>query len=592
MNTISKTERQRIAGYLVGLAFDDVPRSERPRRDDVAKAMAEALDNVSDDEQKLLESAVPVGAPSLTAAMKRAILKTVADPVIERARRATQVDNRRDDITTPPLNIMKAAARIAVAPETASANDIDAIDAWVAKKGAHDVITMDDFVIEDRGLPEGFDADTQKAFLDAVGKELTRFGGNVRASFVAVVAGRLILDGNTTPERADFKWGVKRAYDVGVSETDGIANKDHYEGITDDLLALRPRQKIRVQELAAIADYVIAAGDDWSINDERDRREQVHVGQLKYADGSASTGFAPLCCRRSSARTRSNQEIEPQNVKAVAMIAAAAEIEQTGAFDAVDRMVELFMEGMLPVRDDAGGRALDNYYWRSEDRLDASSWAAQYSRVLGIGHGAGSDVQPNAAFDQQLMRFVASLVRYDGDLQVSNIVTASRGDRPSTSEKVRKSAQDFAANASCTAGLLDLRCPPSQQAHRPRVRRAVPGDAATLLRGHWTVAADRACVGHRVRDHAAGRSTPRQGQGDQGSARLARRLRGRSVGLGGRHSLPSRRERHGQRHEYGGRQPRRLRADGFGGEQHPRRGRQSDEDIASIARPTAGVPRA
>ena len=97
---------------------------------------------------------------------------------------------------------------------------------------------------------------------------------------------------------------------------------------------------------------------------------------------------------------------------------------------------------MLPVRDDSGGRALDNYYWQAEDRLDASARAGQYSRVLGLGQAPRSEVQPNSTFDQQLMRFVSSLVRYDGDLQVSNVVTFNRGERPSTSEKVRKAGPE------------------------------------------------------------------------------------------------------------------------------------------------------
>ena len=39
----------------------------------------------------------------------------------------------------------------------------------------------------------------------------------------------------------------------------------------------------------------------------------------------------------------------------MALIAAAYELEQTGAFDVVDQMVELFMKGLLPVKDDSGG---------------------------------------------------------------------------------------------------------------------------------------------------------------------------------------------------------------------------------------------
>ena len=48
----------------------------------------------------------------------------------------------------------------------------------------------------------------------------------------------------------------------------------------------------------------------------------------------------------------------------------------------------------------------------------------------------------------QLMRFVSALVRYDNTLQVSQVVNMNTKDRLGTSEQVRKSAQDLAANAS------------------------------------------------------------------------------------------------------------------------------------------------
>jgi hypothetical protein len=448
MNTISKTERRRLAGHVAGLAFDGARASSKPPRDKIADAFDPGLDDVTDTTRALLNAAAGLAVDDLTPTMQRAVLGVLAVPVIEKAHSATPYADRRDDISRPPLNVLKAAARIAADPTNSTTTDSSTLDRWVGTKGNTVVANMDDYVVEDRGLPAGFDEAAQKAFVAAVEAELRRLGGNVKPPFIGVVAGRLILDGNTVPGRADFKWAVKRGYDDGVEETDGVANKIHYDGIVDDLKDLRPRQPIRVQELASVADYVIAAGDDWSIDDARDRKTQVTVGLLKYADGTSATGFAPLELPAIISADASNQEIEPQNVKAVGMIAASCEIEQTGAFDAVDRMVELFMEGMLPVRDDSGGRALDNYYWRAEDRLDAGDRAAQYARALGVGHSARSDVQPNMAFQQHVMRFVSSLVRYDGDLQVSNVVTASRGERPSTSEKVRKAAQDLAANAS------------------------------------------------------------------------------------------------------------------------------------------------
>lgn len=306
--------------------------------------------------------------------------------------------------------------------------------------------TQNQFEPDPRGLPDNFD---DARFRTAVQDRLTKYIGQPSDEFIAIVVGRLLLDGNTSPDRSDFRHAVKRAYDTGVAETAGTTNREHYERIATDILALRRTKVIRYQEFAAVADHVIAAADEgWNINDNVSRRSQVQVGLIKYADGTVDTGFASLDLPPIVSEDAANQEIEPINVQAVALLAASYEIEQTGAFDVVDQMVDLFMQGLVPVRDDSGGRSLNRYYWQAEDRLDGSARAAQYARVLGHGDTDRTDAQPNTQFDQLLLRFVSALVRYDSMLQVSNVVTGDVADRVASSEPVRKAAQDLAANAS------------------------------------------------------------------------------------------------------------------------------------------------
>jgi hypothetical protein len=448
MNTINGAGRQQLARHLLAVAFGEVPAATRPRIPALTSAVRQRLAQplADGDLSKLAALANERDTTKATPAQRRALLRVFGLPALERASAAVPAHERRPDLTQAPLAVLAAAARVELDAGNATATDTTTLDSWV-RKGAT-VADMDDYVAEDRGLPSNFDINP---FVKAVDDRLEQLGGTVRAPFVAVVVGRLLLDGNIDPSRSDFKWAVKRAYDQGVSETPStpkVPNKTHYVRIVADLKALRPRQKIRYQELAAVADHVIAAADDWDINDPDIRRAQVEVGLLKYADGTAETGFATLELPPIVSEDASNQEIEPTNVQAVAMIAAAQEIEQTGAFDVVDRMLELFLQGMLPVRDDSGGRALNRYYWEAEDRLDAAARSAQYGRILGKGGTGDADVQPNVQFEQLLMRFVSSLVRYDSDLQVATVVALDGKDRPGSSEQVRKAAQDFASNAS------------------------------------------------------------------------------------------------------------------------------------------------
>src|SRR5262249_15158131 len=60
-------------------------------------------------------------------------------------------------------------------------------------------------------------------------------------------------------------------------------------------------------------------------------------------------------------------EIEPENIRAVALVYAAWNLEEMRLFHVVDRITEIYNNGQLPVGFDAGGRALDTYFF---DRID------------------------------------------------------------------------------------------------------------------------------------------------------------------------------------------------------------------------------
>ena len=448
MDPLTPEGRTRLARHLLTLAFASVPEERRPPLVAASNSVRARLERPVDraDAGHLLRLTDMEDLSGANRLQRRALLRVFGLPRVQRARDDLPDGERRESLARTPTAVLLAAVRITLDPKDATQHDITTLTRWVRKEG-RPAVAMDEYVAEARGLPPGFDTDE---FVGAVTARLAHFGGAVEEPFVAVTVGRLLLDGATSPARSDFRHAVKRSYDQGVAETPqtDVPNKELYEKIVGDVRELRPNQKIRFQELAAVADHVIAAAEEWDVTDTDTRRAQVDVGLLRYADGTADTGFAALELPAIVSEDASNQEIEPMNVQAVGMIAAAFEIEQTGAFDVVDRMVELFMQGMLPVRDDSGGRALNRYFWQSEDRLDATARSAQYARALGRGDPAPGDAQPNSAFDPQLMRFVSSLVRYDNDLQVSTVVRMDGADRPGSSELVRKSAQDLAASAS------------------------------------------------------------------------------------------------------------------------------------------------
>lgn len=455
---LSARDILRVAGRLRALANAAVPKAEHVAWDDTRDWVKEFdIAHLTPDEKTAIVTiAVTKDVADISEEDRKTLLAPFAMSTIKAHWERTPAGERRDEPLDPPVLVLAAAIRVAVG---GSDEATKTLEKWVTKgeeevPDAHDgggVLADDVFVFEERGLPAQFD---RAAFPGEVKAQLGRLGGEPSPAFLAVVVGRLVLDGNSAAGRSDFRFAVKRAYDIGVTDTGpsdkAKPNKAHYDEIANDLLEGDTDGKVRYQELAAVADHVVAsAGDGWDITDDEVRRAQVRVGRNKYADGTAETGFAALAIPPAVSEDAANQELEPLNMQAVAYFAVSYELESAGVLDVVEKMLELFTNGLLPVRDDSGGRALNRYYWRTEERLDAARRADQYSRVLGHGDTGRTDWQPNSQFEPLLMRFVAALVRYDSMLQVSNVVTTDAVmTRAASSEPVRKAAQDLAANAS------------------------------------------------------------------------------------------------------------------------------------------------
>jgi hypothetical protein len=141
-------------------------------------------------------------------------------------------------------------------------------------------------------------------------------------------------------------------------------------------------------------------------------------------------------------------EVIPDHIRAVAVLYAALQLEILGLFKVVDRNVEIFMNGQLPVSDDLGGNALNTYYWDSVNRMSEGARWMQYSRVLGAKGGEVSrEVAPNTRFEDSFFRFLSALSEHDRQQRVGDLLGNRRGLNI-TGEHVRKAGRDLASN--CT----------------------------------------------------------------------------------------------------------------------------------------------
>ena len=146
-----------------------------------------------------------------------------------------------------------------------------------------------------------------------------------------------------------------------------------------------------------------------------------------------------------------NDEIEPDNVRAVSTIYVTYQLEF--AIKAAYRVLDLFVAGLLPIpASDGSARDLDNLYWEQDDLLDEASRYSVYARVLGAAGGQiAFDIQPNTEFNKLLLRAVSAVSEFEREQSaLTHFDNAALGRRfqSTKGEFVRKAIRDFAANVS------------------------------------------------------------------------------------------------------------------------------------------------
>jgi ATPase family associated with various cellular activities (AAA) len=135
-------------------------------------------------------------------------------------------------------------------------------------------------------------------------------------------------------------------------------------------------------------------------------------------------------------------EIVRENVIATGAIYSAYLLEEARAFQVVDRIAELFAQGLLPLGRGRAAEALRRY-WRSGNRISERERRELYARVLGLPGGAAA-VRPNGEFPALWLRFVDSVSAYARKNNASGLVQPPSANNAG----VRKAARDLAANAS------------------------------------------------------------------------------------------------------------------------------------------------
>jgi hypothetical protein len=303
------------------------------------------------------------------------------------------------------------------------------------------------FYMDLRGLPP--DAPAEAQYLADTKAHLKKVLGNVDPNEIAVfaVVGKLLRGGQFRTDTSSFASFVKRAYDDLVVPF-AARGSQVFTGIEVLLKIAEVLKKkgtpVAYQQLAFILDEAVATLPVIAANDAG-FETRVERAYLDYASGDVGNDLLNIPQFDQSIDT----DIIPENMLAVGKVYAAYQLEQLKLFAVVDRIAELWRNGLVPIGSDSGGRLLNDFWWAREDRLSEANRGTHYGRLFGTkGVDVSKEVQPNTQFDALMLRFLTNVAQYKR-LTEMQVVSADPGQSKSlVSENVRKTGRELAANLS------------------------------------------------------------------------------------------------------------------------------------------------
>lgn len=244
--------------------------------------------------------------------------------------------------------------------------------------------------------------------------------------------------------RADIRW---KRFVAAVVDADGEykANKAIYARLLPIMIGAGSDGGFRpmvAMEYSSIAKTFI---------DDAVAPDDIHLGVrtvVALGGGVDTDGTGPLTAdiELPDLEAQSDVELVKENLVGMQGVHFAATLEELKVFQVVDKLIEFFLSGMLPVTRGRAGRDLYAYWKRSSTRMTEIERRNLYARAFGIA-GGDANVSPNREFADLWLRFISAVSSYRRQLTVNDLLTTAEPIGV-TQEYVRKSGRDLAANLS------------------------------------------------------------------------------------------------------------------------------------------------
>lgn len=234
------------------------------------------------------------------------------------------------------------------------------------------------------------------------------------------------------------------ATDSGIAAT--IAStKGGYSPIEgDDVCALSGRNVAAVVRRLAAND--VTANDAWLTS----RIQNAYDMQTGVVDGAAPSSMEISLPDLDDA---TDVEIIKENLNAVQAIYFAYMLEEARLPQVVEKIVDLFRGGLLPLGRGKAGDYLFHYYKTASERITEGERRDLYMRAFGAPGGDPNNNQPNREFNELWLRFVSAVSSFGRQLTVDRLLRTNIPVAVSQ-EQVRKAARDLGASLSrCGYGI-------------------------------------------------------------------------------------------------------------------------------------------
>jgi hypothetical protein len=139
-------------------------------------------------------------------------------------------------------------------------------------------------------------------------------------------------------------------------------------------------------------------------------------------------------------------EIIADNIRALQPVYFAGMLDEMKAFQVLDRLVELFQSGILPVGSGRTGSDLFKYWKDTSLRISENERRNLYAHVFGFP-GGHANTKPNHEFNDLWSRFISSVAAFARQNTVEDVIQTHMPEALN-SQLVRHVGRELAANLS------------------------------------------------------------------------------------------------------------------------------------------------